>query len=224
MAAFFQQLTAQEVVDDDCSRPYPFCLAYQLDHDVTPWGTGTTGWWNGKGARSGAPATPRPVLAPGRRLSAPHRRSSSGGARHGCVVTKTGRMPMGAATRRLRLALVRARASHHALADSTRIANATNLCRLTEYGTSFLYDIVLERLMQHFEDGPSALRPRIQKENAVVCPRRLPRQRGLRQGHRRQDGGEPARPHRLPGSGGPEQQDVGVRTPALPAALHQHLR
>jgi hypothetical protein len=37
-AAFFQQSTAQEVVDDDCSRPYPFCLAYQLDHNVTAWG------------------------------------------------------------------------------------------------------------------------------------------------------------------------------------------
>ena len=37
-AAFFQQSTAQEVMDDDCSRPYPFCLAYQLDHDVTALG------------------------------------------------------------------------------------------------------------------------------------------------------------------------------------------
>jgi hypothetical protein len=34
-ATFFQQLTALEVMDDDCSRPYPLCLAYQLDHDVS---------------------------------------------------------------------------------------------------------------------------------------------------------------------------------------------
>jgi hypothetical protein len=33
-AMFFQQLIAEEAVDDDRSRPYPFCLAYQLDHDV----------------------------------------------------------------------------------------------------------------------------------------------------------------------------------------------
>ena len=33
-AAFFQQLTAQEAMDDNRSRPYPFCLAYQLDQEV----------------------------------------------------------------------------------------------------------------------------------------------------------------------------------------------
>ena len=33
-AAFFQQLTVQEAMDDNRSRPYPFCLAYQLDQEV----------------------------------------------------------------------------------------------------------------------------------------------------------------------------------------------
>jgi DNA ligase 1 len=37
-AVFFQQLISQEAVDDDRSRPYPFCLAYQLDHDVAQLG------------------------------------------------------------------------------------------------------------------------------------------------------------------------------------------
>jgi DNA ligase N terminus len=37
-ATFFQQLTAQEAMDDDHSRPYPFCLAYQLDHDAAQLG------------------------------------------------------------------------------------------------------------------------------------------------------------------------------------------
>jgi DNA ligase 1 len=37
-ATFFQQLTAQEASDDDRSRPYPFCLAYQLDHDAAQLG------------------------------------------------------------------------------------------------------------------------------------------------------------------------------------------
>jgi DNA ligase-1 len=37
-AAFFQELTAQEAMDDDRSRPYPFCLAYQLDQDVAQLG------------------------------------------------------------------------------------------------------------------------------------------------------------------------------------------
>jgi DNA ligase 1 len=37
-AAFFQQLTAQEAMDGDRSRPYPFCLAYQLDQGVAALG------------------------------------------------------------------------------------------------------------------------------------------------------------------------------------------
>jgi DNA ligase-1 len=37
-AGFFQRLTAQESVDDDRSRPYPFCLAYQLDQNVAQLG------------------------------------------------------------------------------------------------------------------------------------------------------------------------------------------
>jgi DNA ligase-1 len=41
--AFFQQLTAQEAMDGNCSRPYPFCLAYQLDHEVSELGD-RDGW------------------------------------------------------------------------------------------------------------------------------------------------------------------------------------
>jgi len=48
------------------------------------------------------------------------------GARYGRMVTKAVRPPVRPGTRRLRMLRVKARASHHALADPTRIAKATS--------------------------------------------------------------------------------------------------
>lgn len=45
-----------------------------------------------------------------------------------------------------------ARASHHTLAEFTRIADATSSLRSTEYGASFFSEVVLERLAQDAED------------------------------------------------------------------------
>ena len=50
----------------------------------------------------------------------------------------------------------------------------------------------------------------------TVDPRGLNR---LGEGHRRQDGGEPPRQHRLARTRGAEQEDIMGRTPAFPSPL-----
>jgi len=70
-----------------------------------------------------------------------------------------------------------ARASHHALTDSTRAANATNRVRSMTCATEFFSESILERLPQDLEDLAAELGPFIQEGHAVVGTRPLARHR-----------------------------------------------